>query len=443
MKLSIILLTYSIISNYSTAATTLKSQFGFEGNVIRDVPISHSALLERYPIVEREHIKQDVNLLNALNSAYSFSTTFTHTIHKTITYEFSIINGPVKQQAFRTENFKKLPSNVQRIIRMLPENDFDYLFPVRRTFYSYMNFIKAASKWPRFCGEMNKSHPLIDTRYISTAMDQACAAELASLFAHFTQEVGAHSGKMEAWREGLYYVEEIGCENNACPQYNTPCNDGNWTQYAFPCTANVTYHGRGAKQLSYNYNYGTFSRVMINDFSLLHHPDRITQNGYLAFASAIYFFMTPRSPKPSIHQTITGLWQPTPNDVSAHRQLGFGVQTLIVNGRIECGTGELVPQAKNRSHYFIKFATFLNVFDAVFKDTQLDCINSLPFTTTNGSKTFYKGFIAKKSQSTCDYVYWEETGFSAFIPGDLGLCVQSLKENSYPGFPSTWINKKS
>ena len=49
----------------------------------------------------------------------------------------------------------------------------------------------------------------------------------------------------------------------------------------------------------------------------------------------------------------------------------------------------------------------------------------------------------KKSQSTCDYVYWEETGFSAFIPGDLGLCVQSLKENSYPGFPSTWINKKS
>ena len=53
MKLSIILLTYSIISNYSTAATTLKSQFGFEGNVIRDVPISHSALLERYPIVER------------------------------------------------------------------------------------------------------------------------------------------------------------------------------------------------------------------------------------------------------------------------------------------------------------------------------------------------------------------------------------------------------
>ena len=96
--------------------------------------------------------------------------------------------------------------NVIRIQRVLPESLFNYMFPRANEGlgpsegngpYTYYNFLKAAAMWPGFCDESASS----------TDLDTLCKKELASMFAHFSQEVGEHDSgsQYELWRQGLYY----------------------------------------------------------------------------------------------------------------------------------------------------------------------------------------------------------------------------------------------
>jgi len=409
--------------------------FVVENGMIRDEALAGLNALDEYPTEEQQLISQDQTLVNAINGGYAYSPAETLSLHNTISSVFAKASGSVSVASIAESEFSKLTANVRRIIRMMDEDQFEYLFYMRRPPYTYIDFIKAAAKWPRFCGEMSEAHTLIDTTDKSAAMDTSCKGEMASMFAHFSQEVGAHTGG-EEWREGLYFSEEIGCENGVCIAYNAPCTNGTWTQFAYPCGSGVTYHGRGAKQLSYSYNYGPFSRIIYGDFTLLNAPERVANEGFLTLASAMYFYMTPRSPKPSIHQTVTGLWLPTSTDKNEGRNLGFGVQTLIINGGIECGDGTRSSQAINRASYFESFAVYFNIWDSWFKPTQLHCEVSQAFTNDESSSTYYKGFIAQKWDGSCGYVVWEETGFNAFTPGDLQLCEQSVAEGIYPAFPA-------
>jgi len=46
--------------------------------------------------------------------------------------------------------------------------------------------------------------------------------------------------------------------------------------------------------LTWNYNYGPFSKVMFGDVTvLLDAPERVAEEGWLALAAAIWFYMTP------------------------------------------------------------------------------------------------------------------------------------------------------
>ena len=47
---------------------------------------------------------------------------------------------------------------------------------------------------------------------------------------------------------------------------------------------------------------------------LLNDPDEVADDGYYAFASALWFWMTPQSPKPSCHDIITGYFEPNTYD---------------------------------------------------------------------------------------------------------------------------------
>ena len=70
------------------------------------------------------------------------------------------------------------------------------------------------------------------------------------------------------------------------------------------------YYGRGAKQLSYNFNYGQFSQAMFEDGRLLlDHPDFVADT-WLNMASATWFYTTPQPPKPSMLHVIDGTWVP-------------------------------------------------------------------------------------------------------------------------------------
>ena len=70
------------------------------------------------------------------------------------------------------------------------------------------------------------------------------------------------------------------------------------------------YYGRGAKQLSYNFNYGQFSQAMFDDRRLLlDHPDFVADT-WLNLASSTWFYVTPQPPKPSMLHVIDGTWVP-------------------------------------------------------------------------------------------------------------------------------------
>jgi len=122
--------------------------------------------------------------------------------------------------------------------------------------------------------------------------------------------MGAGQLVLEEWRQSLYYITEIACDtaNQAwyCDYYSTSYNnDINYPRK----DSTIKFFGRGPFQLSWNYNYGQFSEVIFGDSKvLLDSPERIANEGWLAFAAALWFYMTPQSPKPSMHDIVTGFW---------------------------------------------------------------------------------------------------------------------------------------
>jgi chitodextrinase len=202
-------------------------------------------------------------------------------------------------------NHENNAANVQRVLRVLPEaTAWEYLTPFRVAEYTYQNFVTAVSKFPSFCGERGTVG-----RAAFMTDDEMCMKELATLFAHFSQETGYHGpgaaapvgtageGEIvqEEWRQAFYYLREIACDKDYpaahCDYYSTSW--GNDVNYPRP-NADAKYFGRGSFQLSWNYNYGRYSKVQFGDVStLLNDPDRVAREGWLAVASALWFYQTP------------------------------------------------------------------------------------------------------------------------------------------------------
>ena len=239
------------------------------------------------------------------------------------------------------------PENVQRVMRVLSQEQWDHFFPIADPVYTYEEFLKAVGKFPYLCGELNQT-------------DAVCALELATIFAHATQETGAHAGDgdplqlgdgsfIEEWRQGMFHIREMGCELGGCDYRGGTCEPDTWQGQTWPCAEGAQYYGRGGKQLSYNYNYGPFSDVMFGDVNvLLQDPDRVAREGWLAVSSAVWFYMTPQSPKPSMHDVVVGHWVPNEVDLSAGIKSGFGATINIINGGVECGGSTEIAQAQNR-----------------------------------------------------------------------------------------------
>lgn len=85
--------------------------------------------------------------------------------------------------------------------------------------------------------------------------------------------------------------------------------------------------------------------------------------------SALWFYMTPQSPKPSMHQVVTGSFVPNESDIAAGISNGFGATINIINGLKECNSGAVeTTNAANRIDFY---KSFLEHFDIV-KDTEID-----------------------------------------------------------------------
>ncbi len=176
--------------------------------------------------------------------------------------------------------------------------------------------------------------------FLNTNSAQNNKRELAAFLANISKETtggwqmpigGGSEGDYANW--GLYFVHEVG--------YNASNGAGTYSQASsiYPPNPNVGYYGRGPIQLSWNYNYGQFSKFLFNDISvLLDYPDLVQQDGVLAFKSAIWFWMMPQCPKPSCHQVMQGVWLPESGEYTSPKMYlqGFAHTNNIINGGLEC-----------------------------------------------------------------------------------------------------------
>lgn len=238
--------------------------------------------------------------------------------------------------------------NKSSLSEFLNEKKWNELFPHRYNldktkvdFYSFKAFEAAAKHFPLFLAEGNK-----------TTQKRELAAFLANIAMETSGGWDDAPGGYFKW--GLYFLEEKGCENG-CLQY------ADTVRKKYVSVAGKSYHGRGPVQLSWNYNYGQFSEAYFgNKDSLLNHPEMVSRNAEVAFASAIWFWTMAQFPKPSCHDVIINKWIPNAKDSAANRLPGFGVVLNVINGGIECG-GTLHNKTRYRYLFYQYFCKYFNV----------------------------------------------------------------------------------
>lgn len=227
----------------------------------------------------------------------------------------------------------------------------------KQDFYSYDAFCEAARHFPAFLNEGDET---------------ARKRELCAFLANAAQETSG--GWDEApggyFKWGLYFKEEQTHANGN--NLYTDTSKKNWLP-----VAGKSYHGRGPKQLSWNYNYGQFSEAFLGyKDSLLRHPELLATDPVISWASAVWFWMTPQPPKPSCHDVITGKWVPTFRDSSAGRFPGFGTTVNIINGGVECGKANPADKTTKRYEYYRYFCNYFKIDPGV----NIDCNTQKAFT---------------------------------------------------------------
>jgi chitinase len=208
---------------------------------------------------------------------------------------------------------------------MFPDRNNPQCHGAHTNFYSHSAFLTAAASFPAF----------------ATSSDAPTnKRELAAFLAHISAETG-----------GLCWIIEGGAGGPPADRY---CQPGQ-----YPCAPGKSYHGRGPIQLSWNYNYFNAGKAL--GFDGINNPDAVGQDPVLAFRTALWFWMTPHSPKPSAHDVMTGRWTPAGQDAAAGRSPGFGMVINIINGGLECGKGTPSDQETSRIALYNRMASALGV----------------------------------------------------------------------------------
>ncbi|CAM0879359.1 unnamed protein product [Alopecurus aequalis] len=223
-----------------------------------------------------------------------------------------------------------------------------------RGFYTYKAFLAAAAAYPAFgtTGDL-------DTR----------KREVAAFFGQSSHETtgGWPTAPDGPFTWGYCFKQEKGSPAGSPPPVYCDSDQQDW-----PCAPGKSYYGRGPLQLTHNYNYGQAGRAIGVD--LLNNPDLVATDPQVAFKTAIWFWMTTQSNKPSCHDVITGLWMPTARDSAAGRVPGYGVITNVINGGIECGHGQ-DPEVADRIGFFKRYC---DIFEIGYGNN-IDCYNQLSF----------------------------------------------------------------
>ncbi|EKO3907135.1 chitinase [Vibrio fluvialis] len=342
------------------------------------------------------------------------------------------------------------PGNVQRVERVFPQSEWDYLTHMAAPEYTYTRFLRAIGKFPAFCGDYTDGRDA----------DAICKKSIVTAFAHFSQETGGHIAKdnvsdnplaLEEWQQALVHVREMGWSEGQ-EGYTTGCGQNDWQNARWPCAAGQGYFGRGAKQLSYHFNYGAFSEAMFDGEAtvLLNNPGLVADS-WLNLASAIWFFLTPQAPKPAMLHVIDRTWVPSQREIDAGIGYGFGTTINVINGGIECGEqNKDKGQPVNRIRYWEGLAEHYQIPQQ--PDEKNTCWQQTPYgglnlngatdvlyTNWDGNWKYYPDRPGGYSFE-CELVGFQ-TAYSALVEGDYEKCVTNFY-GSHANWPQVRVVEK-
>lgn len=339
------------------------------------------------------------------------------------------------------------PANVKRVERVFPASEWFFLTQMAAPEYSYTRFLQAIGKFPAFCGDYTDGRDA----------DAICKKSIVTAFAHFSQETGGHIAidntwdnplGLEEWQQALVHVREMGWSEGQ-EGYTTGCGQNDWQNKRWPCAAGEGYFGRGAKQLSYHFNYGAFSEVMYDgDATVLLNNPGLVADSWLNLASAIWFFLTPQAPKPAMLHVIDRTWTPSQRETEAGIGYGFGTTINVINGGIECGEqNKDKGQPVNRIRYWEGLAKHYQI--PVEADEANTCWQQTPYGSLNlngatdvlytnwdGNWKYYSD-RPEGASFECELVGFQ-TAYSALVPGDYEKCVTNFYE-SHANWPATRV----
>ena len=339
------------------------------------------------------------------------------------------------------------PDNVKRAERVFAESEWNFLTHMAAPEYTYTRFLRAIGKFPAFCAHYSDGR---DSEAI-------CKRSIVTAFAHFAQETGGHIAKdntsdnplgLEEWQQALVHVREMGWSEGEVG-YTTGCGQNDWQNKKWPCGSGQGYFGRGAKQLSYHFNYGAFSEAMFEgDATVLLNNPGLVADSWLNLASAIWFFLTPQAPKPAMLHVIDKTWIPSSREVEAGIGYGFGTTINIINGGIECGEqNKDKGQPVNRIRYWQGLAEHYQIpIGSDEKDTcwqqkpygsiNLDGAEDVLYTNWEANWEYFSGRPGGYSFE-CQLVGYQ-TAYSALVAGDYQRCVTNLYE-SHTNWPDVRV----
>lgn len=338
------------------------------------------------------------------------------------------------------------PDNVKRAERVFPEAQWQFLTGMAAPEYTYRKFLQAIGKFPAFCGDYTDGRDA----------DAICKKSIITAFAHFAQETGGHIAKdnvwdnpnqLEEWQQALVHVREMGY-SEGMQGYTTGCGSNDWQNRKWPCAPGVGYFGRGAKQLSYHYNYGAFSEVMFDgDATVLLDNPALVADTWLNLASAIWFFLTPQSPKPAMLHVIDRTWVPSQAELDAGIGYGFGTTINVINGGVECGEhNKTKGQPVNRISYWRGLRDHYQI--PVEADEVDTCWQQTPYSGVQlqpGEALFTNWEAVWSSNPNhpgghpmeCQLVGYQ-TAYSALVPGDYEKCVTNFYQ-SHQSWPEVRV----
>lgn len=281
----------------------------------------------------------------------------------------------------------------------------------------------AARYFPKFGTEYVTTDPEgtpLKTKYSAR---ETYRRDLAAFFSHAVQETGENNGHLYKtlpkdkaedcfYRGGFFnwfeggpsspFVRNKGldpkdgeycvaaaryCDQGSNNKWWYPCADGSQGNYYRGC-----YFGRGAIQISYNYNYGLFNRWLTEQgithngkpIDVLANPNIVMTktDPPLSILASLWFYMTPQSPKPSMHDIVIGQWvSPDPDYTGGV----FGPTSLVINN--ECGGEDASePGGAGESRRIKAFRWFTKYFKVPFNDGDSKTLSCKKF--NKGSRKF-------------------------------------------------------